>query len=71
MADKTKDHDCDTGYFDRTVCPEPCGMMHSYCATCGNPADPCPHRHEAQHGEVQVLARGVATAASTVCYGMV
>lgn len=35
------DHTCDTGDFDRTICPEPCGYMHSYCATCGVRQDPC------------------------------
>lgn len=29
--------------FSRTVCPEPCGMMHTYCATCGDCLDDCPH----------------------------
>lgn len=37
------EHDCDTGHFDRTICPEPCGMMHSYCDTCGTRADDCAH----------------------------
>ena len=37
------EHTCDTGHFDRTICPEPCGMMHSYCATCGKRADNCAH----------------------------
>lgn len=36
-------HECDTGHFDRTICPEPCGYMHSYCATCGVRQDPCAH----------------------------
>ena len=36
-------HRCDTGHFDRTICPEPCGYMHSYCATCGKRQDPCAH----------------------------
>lgn len=37
------DHICDTGYFDRSLCPEPCGSMHSYCDTCGKRQDPCAH----------------------------
>jgi hypothetical protein len=28
-------------YFDRTVCPEPCGMMHYRCGACGGVGDPC------------------------------
>lgn len=36
-------HRCDTGHFDRTVCPEPCGRMHSYCTTCGERHDDCAH----------------------------
>ena len=34
-------HDCDSGVFDRTLCPEPCGWMHSYCSICGDPQDEC------------------------------
>lgn len=34
-------HICDTGDFTRTVCPEPCGTMHSRCCTCGELAEPC------------------------------
>lgn len=37
------DHDCDTGHFDRTTCPEPCGRMHSFCSTCGERQDECAH----------------------------
>lgn len=37
------DHRCDTGNFDRTICPEPCGRMHSYCDTCGERQDRCAH----------------------------
>lgn len=36
-------HVCDWGHFDRTVCPDPCGGMHSYCTVCGRRADPCAH----------------------------
>lgn len=39
--DEVPEHPCDTGDFDRTICPEPCGYMHSYCATCGVRQDPC------------------------------
>lgn len=34
-------HECDSGDFDRTICPEPCGTMHSYCSTCGKCQDAC------------------------------
>lgn len=44
-------HDCDSGDFDRTVCAEPCGMMHSYCTTCGARADACAHEHPASNPE--------------------
>jgi hypothetical protein len=37
------EHECDTGNFDRTICPEPCGRMHSYCDTCGERQDDCAH----------------------------
>lgn len=49
-------HICDTGHFDRTVCPEPCGAMHSYCSTCGARADHCAHEASAQEGAVEALA---------------
>lgn len=42
-------HTCDTGDFDRNICPEPCGYMHSYCARCGVRQDPC--AHEAPSGD--------------------
>lgn len=42
-ADEHPEHTCDTGYFDRTICPEPCGMMHSFCTACGKRADSCAH----------------------------
>lgn len=29
-------------YFDRTVCPDPCGSMHYRCKHCGDVLDPCP-----------------------------
>jgi hypothetical protein len=32
-------HECDSGDFDRTICA--CGVMHSYCATCGGRQDKC------------------------------
>jgi hypothetical protein len=28
-------------WFDRTVCPEPCGAMHDRCTTCGETVNPC------------------------------
>lgn len=36
-------HVCDSGDFDRSICPDPCGAMHSYCDTCGKRQDPCAH----------------------------
>jgi hypothetical protein len=43
-------HECDSGHFDRVVCPEPCGVMHSYCTVCGRRVDPCAHDGEVEHG---------------------
>lgn len=31
-------------WFSRTVCPEPCGYMHTYCTECSEPLDPCANR---------------------------
>ena len=45
------DHECDTGIFDRTLCPEPCDTMHSFCATCGERQDPCAHDSSADEVE--------------------
>ena len=28
-------------YFDRNICPPPCGAMHTYCADCGANLDEC------------------------------
>lgn len=36
-------HVCDSGFFDRSICPDPCGLMHSFCTVCGNRADTCVH----------------------------
>lgn len=30
-------------YFDRSICPEPCGAMHYRCTDCGWALDYCPH----------------------------
>lgn len=35
------EHDCDTGFFDRVLCPPPCSMMHSYCTVCHDLQDTC------------------------------
>ena len=35
------EHICDAGHFDRSICPEPCGMMHSYCSICDRMMDYC------------------------------
>lgn len=34
-------HECDTGDFDRIVCPPPCETMHSYCSVCGKEGETC------------------------------
>lgn len=34
-------HPSDDTWFDREVCPEPCGMMHTRCKGCGTDADGC------------------------------
>lgn len=36
-------HICDAGDFDRVVCAEPCGKLHSYCSICGSLQDGCVH----------------------------
>ena len=41
-------------WFDRTICPDPCGSMHHVCTECGLPTDECvwrspeptPHQRE-------------------------
>lgn len=37
--------DCgsDDNWFDRSVCPEPCNMMHTRCSDCGRPLGGCAH----------------------------
>lgn len=34
-------HVCDSGGFDRTLCPSPCDSMHFYCTECGKRQDQC------------------------------
>ena len=46
MPTHEPEHHCDTGHFDRTICPEPCGTMHSFCSTCGKRQDACAHEPE-------------------------
>ncbi|MEU2443527.1 hypothetical protein ABZ588_08405 [Streptomyces althioticus] len=31
-------------WFDRSVCAEPCGAMHTRCTNCGVALDACPHQ---------------------------
>lgn len=45
-ADVTPGHVCDSGDFDRTECPPPCGCMHTFCTVCGDRQDPCAHDHD-------------------------
>lgn len=66
---QAREHVCDTGHFDRTICPEPCGSMHSFCATCGERQDPCAHdastpeqpreAHEDRDEAVRVAAEAI------------
>lgn len=39
----TQSPECDhsDNWFDRSICPEPCGMMHTYCTLCGDTLDYC------------------------------
>lgn len=53
------DHFCDSGDFDRSICPEPCNTMHSFCALCGQLMDHCANLAEPnapQPMTVQALA---------------
>lgn len=34
--------DAGNSVFSRSICPEPCGSMHYYCAECGALLDDCP-----------------------------
>jgi predicted RNase H-like HicB family nuclease len=36
-------HDRESNWFDRTLCAEPCGKMHTCCLECGAPLDGCAH----------------------------
>jgi hypothetical protein len=40
-------------WFDRSICPEPCGTMHTRCVDCGRPVDGCPHDQAAPSEEDQ------------------
>lgn len=44
---KPCDHTAHSTRFDRTVCAEPCGVMHTRCAGCGAATDECRHTRPA------------------------
>jgi hypothetical protein len=67
--DDVTPHVCDSGNFDRSICPDPCGMMHSYCATCGKRQDRCAHddspapeREGEGRAEASYCGRGICAA---------
>lgn len=33
----------DRNWFDRSICQDPCGDMHTRCEACGAALDGCPH----------------------------
>lgn len=41
--------------FDRTLCPEPCGMFHTYCQDCGECLDKCAHEHPREDDAMKPL----------------
>lgn len=44
LAEDPDREDCEHvggSWFDRTLCPEPCGKMHDRCHDCGDPLDSC------------------------------
>lgn len=43
MSDKCRGcgGDAADNYFDRSLCPEPCGMMHTCCRACDATLDEC------------------------------
>ena len=51
------EHRCDTGHFDRSICPEPCGTMHSFCSTCGERQDACAHEADSTPTERERVLR--------------
>lgn len=34
-------------WFDRSICADPCGMMHSYCTDCGHMMERCAFQEKA------------------------
>lgn len=44
-------------WFDRTICPEPCGGMHTRCADCGKALDCCPLERPAVEARTEWGAR--------------
>lgn len=51
---------CDCGrrdsWFDRSVCPDPCGSMHDVCTNCGHVIGHCSWRLEAAQPKPRDLA---------------
>jgi hypothetical protein len=49
-------------WFDRSLCPEPCGSMHNRCTDCGNIVDHCPiesARAQARYKPGSVITQGI------------
>lgn len=53
-------------WYDRTICPEPCGMQHSYCTDCGDRFEPCrfagdPLGIDGRKGQIEELNAATGT----------
>lgn len=42
--------DAGDNWFDRSICPEPCGSMHTRCAKCGGAYGACPFEEDSGPG---------------------
>jgi hypothetical protein len=51
-------------YFDRTLCAEPCGMMHTRCLECGDPLDRCEFVERGEDFACRCAAATVSAASS-------
>lgn len=60
-------------WFDRSICPEPCGSMHDVCVECGRIKGGCPLETAGQTREnaVGVLLRSVLTTHAATATGVV
>lgn len=55
-------------WFDRSICPEPCGMMHDICCECGYPKGGCQAMADARSKGGRLADSWLAVADLLTCH---